>query len=959
MDKLTKLLNGNLRDYRPVPFWSWNDDLDPEELRRQIRQMKKNGMGGFFMHARGGLKTEYLGEKWFDCIRACIDESKKQDMNAWSYDENGWPSGFAGMKLLEDEKNHEHYLERKITDAFDESATAVYFFDGKTLKRVKAPCGDGKYVNVYLRTNPSVVDILDRKIVRKFIDLTHERYLKECGEDFGTFMKGFFTDEPQYYRWATPYSDVLIDYFKQKYGIDVWDHLGKLFIECEGDYSFRYKYWNALHHFFIDSFIKQIYDWCNDHGCMITGHAVEESVLYTQMWCCGGLMDFYEYEHIPGVDWLGRVVRTEIEPKQVGSAAEQLGKKHVLTETFACCGWDVTPRELKRIAEFQYVGGVNLMCQHLAAYSIHGQRKRDYPLTYSEHMAWFEKFGAFNEYFSRLGYILAESKNRINTLIIHPIKSGYLDYKRDEDNTSMMEIDEGFREFVEIYGANNIPHHYGDENIMKRHAKVEGNKLVIGEYSYEYVVLPKIKDLDKTTLDLLKQYLENGGKLLISYYKPKYLEGEPYAFDELYSNVTLDEIKSACEYEVVTDSKFIRSAYRTGDFGTFLYVVNIGEDAADVKIKLNSRYPYIYDIEKEEKKPLDVKDGYAFVHLDFAGSAVIFENDEYFGEEKAICGGEADISGKWKVVSATPNSLTVDKAKLSLDGENWTKKAYVPALYNDLIKKQYIGKIYLKYEFTIKQIPQNIFLECEEMSILSCKINGNELQLNNDGTLDKSFLTANIGKYVKEGVNEIVYCIDFYQRDHVFFVLNDVTSAKESFKNCLSYDTELESIYIRGDFGVYADDLIDHETTYVSDGEYYISGKSEEVDASDFVKSGYLFFAGNLQIEKKLLISPEKCVLSLNGRFAVTDVYVDGKLISSLMFTDKADLSEFADGKEHTVRLSVYSGNRNLYGPHHYVEEEPLYVSPYTFDLTGAWKDDLTCDAYRERYAFVKFSIKK
>ena len=50
--------------YRPIPFWSWNDKLDPEELRRQIREMKKAGLGGFFMHARGGLQTAYLSDEW-------------------------------------------------------------------------------------------------------------------------------------------------------------------------------------------------------------------------------------------------------------------------------------------------------------------------------------------------------------------------------------------------------------------------------------------------------------------------------------------------------------------------------------------------------------------------------------------------------------------------------------------------------------------------------------------------------------------------------------------------------------------------------------------------------------------------------------------------------------------------------------------------------------------------------
>ena len=80
-------------------------------------------------------------------------------------------------------------------------------------------------------------------------------------------------------------------------------------------------------------------------------------------------MPFYEYEHIPGIDYLGRGIASDLSPKQLGSACAQLGKKKAITETFACCGWDVTPRELKRIAELQYVGGANMMCQHLYSYS--------------------------------------------------------------------------------------------------------------------------------------------------------------------------------------------------------------------------------------------------------------------------------------------------------------------------------------------------------------------------------------------------------------------------------------------------------------------------------------------------------------------------------------------------------------------------------------------------------------
>ena len=58
-------------EYKSIPFWSWNNELDEKELVKQIEDMYSVGIGGFIMHARMGLTTEYLSEKWFSCIDAC------------------------------------------------------------------------------------------------------------------------------------------------------------------------------------------------------------------------------------------------------------------------------------------------------------------------------------------------------------------------------------------------------------------------------------------------------------------------------------------------------------------------------------------------------------------------------------------------------------------------------------------------------------------------------------------------------------------------------------------------------------------------------------------------------------------------------------------------------------------------------------------------------------------------
>ena len=335
--------------YQCLPFWSWNGNLDEKKLVRQIEWMYENGVGGFFMHARGGLTTEYLSDKWYSCVDACVEKARELGMEPYAYDENGWPSGFAGGKLLTDLGNREQYLTASW-GKYDDKALVSYTIKSNRLIRVN----EGEdCLNIYANYSASTVDILNGEVVDKFIALTHEEY---ATKGF-TGLRGFFTDEPQYYRRAMPYTKCLISYFKKQYDEDIFDGLGFLFAECEGYMAFGYKYWKAMQALMLKNFAEKVYRWCDEHGYKLTGHYIEERSICEQRLCCGGVMPFYEFEHIPGIDWLGRTVGNEIAPKQLGSVAAQLGKKQTLTETFACCGWDVTPKELKKIAEFQYVGG--------------------------------------------------------------------------------------------------------------------------------------------------------------------------------------------------------------------------------------------------------------------------------------------------------------------------------------------------------------------------------------------------------------------------------------------------------------------------------------------------------------------------------------------------------------------------------------------------------------------------
>ena len=602
----------DLTDYQAVPFWSWNDKLEPEELRRQIRWMKEMGMGGFFMHARGGLKTEYLSEEWMQCVDACADEAEKVGMNAWAYDENGWPSGFVGGLLLDEEENRDRYLSYEI-GGFDPSAYASYPMDREELVRVTEPCGAEEYLNVYLKVSISTVDIMNPKVVRKFLDHTHELYKTRYGAQFAQKIKGFFTDEPQLYRWGTAFSLMLPPYFKEHYQQDIRDYIGHLFVEKKGFRQFRHRYWRACQQLMLDGFAKQVYQWCEDNGVKLTGHYVEETGLGYMISACAGIMPFYKYMHIPGIDWLGRFHTNTLPAHQLNSVAHQYGKKQILTECFGCCGWDVTPMDYKTLAELQYVGGLNIMCQHLMPYSEHGQRKRDYPNHFAEISPWVrDYFREFNDHFTHLGYLIANSEEYINVAVLHPVRSGYLDYKRevDEPYFGVEVLDKRFAAQVKMLADHHLGYHFLDETLLAEDGFVKDGKIGCGLCSYEYLILPTTYTVDATTEKLLREFAAQGGKVLLLDGKPSYVEGEEFEFGYLQSNVTLDEILAAQPYRADRNDIPVQSHYRTYKGEPYICVQNYGDDCEyEVNFTFKDGYASFeqLDLRTLERTPVPLK----------------------------------------------------------------------------------------------------------------------------------------------------------------------------------------------------------------------------------------------------------------------------------------------------------------------------------------------------------------
>ena len=102
-------------EYRGTPFWAWNCSLTPELLMEEIEYLKEMGMGGYHIHVRTGMDTQYLSEEYMNLIKECVEKGKKEQMLTWLYDEDRWPSGAAGGFVTKDEQYRARY--RTTTEA--------------------------------------------------------------------------------------------------------------------------------------------------------------------------------------------------------------------------------------------------------------------------------------------------------------------------------------------------------------------------------------------------------------------------------------------------------------------------------------------------------------------------------------------------------------------------------------------------------------------------------------------------------------------------------------------------------------------------------------------------------------------------------------------------------------------------------------------------------------------------
>ncbi|NLD73064.1 MAG: hypothetical protein GX649_10160 [Chloroflexi bacterium] len=457
------------REYGMLPFWFWNDDLQEEELLRQIREFHAQGLGGFIPHARIGLspRVGYLTEEYFRLLRLCVEEAARLGMKVVLYDEGSYPSGSAEGRVVAENPEHAArclicvqrevkgpakgywrpnsgralgdtlvaVVQARETDdsALDPDSLALLepgahdlvpydlpegrwrllsfwsVFSGGTIRGVYAWEEDGH------ATAPAAGDIMNPEAVASFIRLTHDAYYAHLGEHFGSTIVGMFTDEPSPTGRGPrrgprpwPYTPGFIEYLQPRWDGDVRRWLPALWADLgERGEAFRVAYRTAVYDRLGEVFYAAQRDWCAAHGIALTGHPSASDEM-------GAL----RYFHWPGQDMVWRYVEPgndsalvgehSVAAKGAGSAAALDDRPRNATEVLGAYGWRLTLDESKWLCDWHLVRGNNLFFSHACFYSIRDRRAYESEPDIGVHNVWWPHFRLLGDHIRRCCWLLSE-----------------------------------------------------------------------------------------------------------------------------------------------------------------------------------------------------------------------------------------------------------------------------------------------------------------------------------------------------------------------------------------------------------------------------------------------------------------------------------------------------------------------------------------------------------------------
>jgi hypothetical protein len=581
-------------EYRSAPLWDWNDKITEEGIDFHMKKFKEGGLGGIFVHPRPGLITEYISEDWYHLFDYTVKKGKELGMKVWIYDENSYPSGFAGGHVpaeMPDSYTHGTGMSCLVLDTLKTDSTkyeVVLKLENNQFKEITANLKEeqGRIGKYYLFTktyakkgywmgNFPYVDLLYKGVTEKFMEVTMKGYEKYNKADFGNTLPGIFTDEPNLeaalgtrtsYRWTPD----LFPEFKKRWGYDLRINLPSL-VEEKGNWKkVRHDYYTTLLEMFIDRWAKPWSKYCEENKLLWTGHYWEHG--WPKPTDGSDESSFYLYHQQPGVDMLGNTYTPNGLGGQFGntrairelhSAANQAGHNRMLSETYGGAGWEINFANFKRLVDWEVVLGVNFVNQHLSYFTIKGVRKFDYPPSFSYHEPWWDNYKPMGDYIGRISMAMSSGEQINKTLVLQPNTTAWSYFSRIVKNSTIDTIQNNFKHFIFLLERAHYEYDLGSELVLRTIGSVSNGKLVVGKRAYSLVVIPAtMENLDQNSYKLLKEYLLQGGKILSFTHKIPRLDG----VESNLNNELMTAFAKQWSFSNASDDDIARAALRDPDF---------------------------------------------------------------------------------------------------------------------------------------------------------------------------------------------------------------------------------------------------------------------------------------------------------------------------------------------------------------------------------------------------------
>ncbi len=997
-----ELFKNPTSEYRGTPFWAWNSDLKAEELCRQIETFKKMGLGGFHMHVRTGMSTHYLSDEFMSLIKCCCEKADKEHMLAWLYDEDRWPSGAAGGLVTKDEEYRARCLlmttepcdstdgEAEYIDSRAEGSRAgkgwliacydVMLDENGFLKNYKLIDENDEaegtkwyaYIKIHAASpwynNQTYLDTLNPKAVKRFVEVTHERYKDVIGNHFGNVVPAIFTDEPQFTRKKVlanstdkedilmPWTDDFADTYNAQYGESILDALPEIFWELpEGKVStVRYHYHDHISERFSEAFADVCGEWCRENGIALTGHMMEEPTLHSQTAALGEAMRSYRGFDLPGIDMLCASFEFTT-AKQAQSAVHQFGREGMLSELYGVTGWDYDFRGYKLHGDWQACLGVTIRVPHLSWYAMGGEAKRDYPASIHYQSPWWEEFSYLEDHFARVNTAMTRGKPVVKVGIIHPVESFWLHWGPNDKTALIREnMDEKFQNLADWLLKGSIDFNYISESLFPSLCENATAPLKVGEMEYDAIIVPDCETLRSTTLERLEAFRNAGGKLIFLGNAPTLIDGVPSDKGKaLYEKSTVVSFDRAKVLEALDENREVTLRYANGRLSDeFIYQLRrdgnskwlfisrcaepynkdcVREHNLRITVK-GELTPYIYDTISGDISPIRceyINGNTVIAKTMFEYDSLLLRLDEGRAQSAVPAEKEYHLADANAMPALVPyilserNVMLLDTAEFALDGGDFMAEEEILRLDN--VCRKMLGFVerggnvaqpwvldpetiehYVTLRFNIKSdiAYSGAELALEDAENAKIRFNGEDVSINITGWYTDKDIKTVPIPEIQKGDNILEITLPFGKR------------------------TNTEWCYLLGDFGV-----------SLAGREKVITVLPEKLGFGSITTQGLPFYGGNITYH--LEAEGENIQIDATQyRGALIGVSVDGENKGKIVYPPYILEINGLDAGAHKIDITLFGNRYNAFGPVHLTDVKHSWHGP------GAWRSDEECWSY-------------